>query len=477
MAAKNQTFRLRLASAILGKQKSIIPALNPVEGVNMPGSLFGGRVTDFSNKTDQIAALTGWVFAANSAIAEPAAAVEIKLFRKMKNGDREEITNHEILDLINAPNAVHTGEQLRQLHHTYMNIVGESYIYMRDIKGDDFIPARGKLPAALDIFPAHLAQFVPGRTYSDSVVRYNNFVYPSTAFIRDINPDPNDPYQGRSIVAASAAAIDTDNQMKTWNQNLFANNARPSLIFSSNEPMSDEAYDRWKQQFVDSHTGTANAYKPLLIEGGDAKPYMLSQTDLDFLESRKFSRDEILAMFKVQPGMIGLIEDVNRSNLEAGFYVNAVINVVPRVRQFVKQLNATLVSIYDPTLELDYVNPVPEDVQAKLEAATQGVDKWWTKDEVRAMYGDKPLANGIGEHIIVMAKGGGVTLEDVVGGDSAKPDTKPQNPEDPDGNGDDDLTESPTDESKSFAVVEERSNDPPHHDHDHQEGKQSSKKA
>lgn len=126
---------------------------------------------------------------------------------------------------------------------------------MRDIKGEDFIPAKNKLPAALDIFPAHLAQFVPARTYSDSVVRYNNLIYPSTAFIRDINPDPNNPYQGRSIVAASAAAIDTDNQMKTWNQNLFANNARPSLIFSSNQEMSDEAYNRWKEQFVDNHTG------------------------------------------------------------------------------------------------------------------------------------------------------------------------------------------------------------------------------
>ena len=92
----------------------------------MPGSLFGGRTSDFASKADQIAALTGWVFAANSAIAESAAAVEIKLYKKQKNGERQEITRHEILDLINAPNAVYTGEQLRQLHHTYMNIVGRA---------------------------------------------------------------------------------------------------------------------------------------------------------------------------------------------------------------------------------------------------------------------------------------------------------------------------------------------------------------
>ncbi len=66
---------------------------------------------------------------------------------------------------------------------------------------------------------------------------------------------------------------------------------------------------------------------------------MMNQQDLDFLESRKFSRDEILAMFKVSPGMLGSVENVNRANLDAGFYINAVINVVPRIRQFVRQVN------------------------------------------------------------------------------------------------------------------------------------------
>jgi capsid portal protein len=75
---------------------------------------------------------------------------------------------------------------------------------------------------------------------------------------------------------------------------------------------------------------------------------MLNQQDLDFLNSRKFSRDEILAMWRVSPGIIGAVENVNRSNLEAGFYIHAVVNIRPRIRQFVRQLNASLVSFYDP---------------------------------------------------------------------------------------------------------------------------------
>ncbi|MEA9985647.1 phage portal protein [Subtercola sp. RTI3] len=452
--AKRSPIRLRLAQAIAGRSKALIPALNPDgDGVIYPG--ISGAISGYTDKPAQLAALTGWVFAANSAIAEPSAAVELKLVRKLPDGTKIDVTSGpdmEILELIDGPNSIHTGEQMRQLHFTYMNVVGESYIFMRGLDGDPFTPERGKLPAALDIFPAHVTTFVLGETYSRSIVKFGNIEYPIASFIRDLNPDPFNPYNGRSIIAASAATINLEEQMKEWNQNMFANGARPSLIFSTDKPLDDTNYARWKEQFKDDHTGTDNAFKPLLIEGGKATPWMLNQQDLDFLESRKFSRDEILAMFKVSPGMIGSVENVNRSNLEAGFYVNAVVNVVPRVRQFVRQVNQTLVKVYDPALELEYVNPVPEDVEAKLAAALGGVDKWWTKDEVRTMYGEKPLPGGLGEHIIVMGKGA-VSLEDVLANDESTPDVDVENPEDPDKDDDDDLTEAPT---KSLTGVKKK---------------------
>jgi HK97 family phage portal protein len=414
--------RLRLAKAILGTHaKDYIPSLSSIDGFGSGGS---ARLNDYATKSEQLKANMDWCFTANNAIADPTSAVALKLYRKKKNGEREEIFEHELLDLLDAPNMAHTGEQLRHLHFTYMNFVGESYIYMR--RGDtEFIPAKGKLPYALDIFPAHQVQFKLGETYTSSTVRYAQNAYPLMSFIRDLNPDPEKPYFGRSIVRAAATTIDTDNQMKQWNRGIFANNARPGLIFSTNEVLSDEVYERWKKQFVDEHTGTDNAHKPLLIEGGDAKPYMLNPQDLDFMNSRKFSMDEILAMWRVSPGVLGMLQNANRANLDAAFYIHALINVVPRVRQFVKQLNATLVKVYDPLMELDFDNPVPEDVEAKLNAAKFGVNAWWTIDEVRAMYGDKPLPDQLGEQMIVIGKGA-VSLESVL--NPEEPATDPVDP-------------------------------------------------
>jgi HK97 family phage portal protein len=390
-----EPFRLRIAKAILGTHaKDFIPPLLN-DGFDSLGG--AGRLNEYSTKQAQLAANLGWCFAANNAIADPTAAVELKLFRIAKNGDREEVKEHELLDLIDAPNLAHTGEQLRHLHFTYMNYVGESYIYMRGLDGGDFQPAKGKLPGAMEIFPAHLVNFTLGPTYTESTVRYAGKEYPLTAFVRDLNPDPENPYYGRSIVKAAALAVDTDEQMKQWNRGVFDNGARPSMVFSTNDALSDESYTRWKEQFQDEHAGTANAHKPLLIEGGTATPYMMTPTDLDFLASREFSMKEILSMWRLSPAMLGQVENVNRSNLDAGFYVNSMINVVPRIRQFVKQLNATLVKPYDSSLELDFVNPVPEDTDAKLRQATESVNKFRTIDEVRAEYGELALPDHLGE--------------------------------------------------------------------------------
>ncbi len=396
MARAPLTQRFKQAGLIL-RGKSFIPPLPLDDGF---GGLSGSsRLNSYANKQDQLAANLGWCFAANNAIVDPTAAVELKLYKIQKDGDRVEIKQHEILDLLDAPNLAHTGEQMRHLHFTYMNYVGESYIHMLGIGATDFEPGKGKLPLAMEIFPAHLVDFKLEGRYMSSVVKYQNHEYPLTSFIRDLNPDPERPYYGRSIVRAGALAIGTDNEMKKWNENLFGQGAHPSLIFNTNEPLSDAAYERWKQQFADEHTGTENAHKPLLIEGGDAKPYMMSPTDLDFLASREFSMKEILSMWRVSPDLLGQLQSAIRSNLDGAFYMNGMINVVPRIRQFVKQLNATLIKPYDPTLELDFVNPVPEDVAAKLEEAVQSANKFRTIDEVRDMYGEQPLPDKLGEQI------------------------------------------------------------------------------
>lgn len=233
MASKKAPLRVRLAARLLGRDKVFIPHLSNT--LEFPDA--GGSVKDYRTKGEAITANIGWAFTANDSIARPTARIELKLYRKKDDGDREEVTSSPVLDLLRRPNGALTGKQLRRLHVSYMNFSGESYILM--MQGDKpFEPRSKQLPDSLHILPAHLVDFELGDTYSQSVVKFNNLEYPITSIMRDINPDPRNPYFGQSIITAAAATIDTDKQMKDWNRRFFANNARPGLIFSTKEEMS-----------------------------------------------------------------------------------------------------------------------------------------------------------------------------------------------------------------------------------------------
>lgn len=369
-------------------QKNIgyVPALPPL-------GIFNGnaRLIDYKSKHEQIQANMGWVYTANNVIAEACADVPLHLYKVNKNGEDERIFEHEIIDLLDRPNNYITGHQMNQLYYSYMNLVGESYEYLID----DGKISRRKLPLAIHILPAHMVQFSIGK--NGVSIKYNNQDYDPESIVRDLRPDPRNPYRGLGIVEASAASIDTDNQATKFNRSFFANAARPSLVFEVDQELGEKGAKRLKQEIQDLNSGAENAGRPIVAENAKVKNIMISQREMDYLASRKFTKDEILAMFRVSPAVLGMVENVNKANMEAAELYFAKYIIAPRVNQRAQTLNATLVRPYDATLELRPAQIIPEDMEAKLNLFDKGVDKFITIDEARKQYGYAPLPDNKGD--------------------------------------------------------------------------------
>ena len=170
-------------------------------------------VAEYKDKKSQLLANVGWVYAANQVIADDCSAVRLKLMHKMKDGDEEEVYSHEILDLIDDPNAIITAKQMWNLYYSYLNLTGEVYILKLDQKGQPLLETN-KLPSALFPLPSHLCEFTVGKNnWEESTVKYNGIEYPITAILRDVNPDPENIYKGMSIVRKASLTIDTDVQL------------------------------------------------------------------------------------------------------------------------------------------------------------------------------------------------------------------------------------------------------------------------
>ena len=382
------------------KSASITPTVPSMPSINQ---IYGDGLyhNEYKDKNAQVGANTGWVYLASETIADRCASVKLRLFRQMRNGDQEEVFEHEVLDLLNNPTATMTAKQLWSLYYQYLNLTGETYLLRLGRDGKPLDDVR-KLPSALMLLPSNRCQFILGDTWDSSVVRFGGNDYPISAVIRDINPDPEDMYHGMSIVRKASLTIDTDYEMKRWNNKVFKNSARPSIALEVPTELSNESYNRLRQSFDEQYVGTENAFRSIIVEGGaKINPFMMSQQDLDFLESKKFTRDEILAMFKVSPSNVGIVEDVNRANAEAQKAEFAERCVVPRLEQLCDVLNQKLLyPIYGNEYVLGYENPVADDEDRKLSIANAGVNKWFSIDEVREMYGYDPLPNGEGAQIL-----------------------------------------------------------------------------
>lgn len=127
--------------------------------------------------------------------------------------------------------------------------------------------------------------------------------------IMNFNPLEAYPYQTRgfSDIQASALAIDTDNAQSLWNWKEFENGATPGAVLSTDKDMTEEKVAEMKASWNNKFKGVNNAKKVAILTNGlKFAPASLSPKDMEYIEGKRMTRDEILAIFKVPKAVLGL---------------------------------------------------------------------------------------------------------------------------------------------------------------------------
>ena len=110
--------------------------------------------------------------------------------------------------------------------------------------------------------------------------------------------------------------------------NVFANGSTPRGVLTVDGTLSDEAYTNLKDSWHESHGTTQNANRVALLEAGvKFEPISMSPGDVQLLETRKMSREEICGLFRVPPHMIADLSRATFSNISEqniDFYKSAV---------------------------------------------------------------------------------------------------------------------------------------------------------
>lgn len=360
----------------------------------------------------------GWVYAASTHNATNVADAEVKLFTniapkvsKSRPVTRKDLTHlrtayqmkalntaqeveaHPILELMARPNEEDTLYSFMFKIDIFLELVGDAYILVEK-------NALG-IPSAMYVL---FSQYVTIQTDGQNqVTSYNygiardgkfEFSYTPEQIIHIKFFDPGDVHYGISPLEASARAQGLIDSSTTFEEALNRNMGVPAgVLHYKNQRVKEEERSEFEAKWTQKFAGVGRAGKVIVTDQDITyDPKGIAPRDMQFLNGRKWSREEIVACYGVNPAML-LNSDVNRSNMitaSINYYHNTL---KPRLKLISQTLTRGLIQrhgIDGENLFIVLWKDAPQDQdhilkKAKLLADNNAIDI----NELRVMMGQE----------------------------------------------------------------------------------------
>jgi len=278
--------------------------------------------------TSQRAMQVSTVFGCVRVLSESVGMLPCKLYEQV-DGLRKSSSDHKLYKILTtAPNNYMTAQEFWELLIACLCLRGNFYAYKVTSFGD----IHELLPIDPSAVTAKLVDYkavyeVTWKDGSKEVLDQSKIWHVRTLTLDGLN--------GLNPIAYAREAISLSLATEEHGARLFKNGAVTSGVLSTEQKLSDDAFNRLSDQFQKNHEGLTNAHKPMVLEMGlDWKPISLNQEDSQFLETRKFQRDEICAIYRVPPHLVANLDKASFNNIEnlgLGFVNYSLIPYLTRI--------------------------------------------------------------------------------------------------------------------------------------------------
>lgn len=343
------------------------------------GTVFNGRVTE--EKALGIDA----VFACVNLYARTLASMPLLLYEKTPDGKRRAV-NHPLYRLLhNEPNPNMTSHNFRKIMEASLKLWGNAYAW---IEFDNSWRVKYLWPLLPgNVFPQRSLQ--TGELFYDAVL-YNGESRRFRAYEMVHIPGLGfDGISGRSPVRQFAETMGFNLDIKSYGRKFFKNGARPSGVLQHPGSLSEEAQKRLENKFDKRYSGIENTGKTILLEEGMTYHQIgVPPEEAQFIESRKYSVEEIARIYGVPPHMIGDLEHATFSNIESQDINFAKHSIVPECVNWEQELMRKLLNDDEQAryeIEFNMEGLVRGDMESRYRAYAIG--RQWgflTADDIRA---------------------------------------------------------------------------------------------
>lgn len=246
----------------------------------------------------------GAVYACVRVLADSVAMLPLQLYGIGTDGRSSHAREHPVDRVLRVrPNSWQTPLEFKRMLMGHLALRGNAYAHI--------VRVTGKVTALVPLHPDQMqVEVQPGgglsykyRQRSGVEVLYKQS---EIMHLRNLSVDG---VRGLSPIEAAREAIGLAMQTEKHGAKLFSNAATPAGVLKHPAQLSAEAAERLKADFESRHAGADNAHRTMLLEEGLTWEKLgLTAEESQFIDSRKFQRNEIAMFFGVPPHMIGDVE-------------------------------------------------------------------------------------------------------------------------------------------------------------------------
>lgn len=249
-----------------------------------------------------------WLNLAVDIRANSVARAEFYIEEQLKNGETKEITDDPVLDLLNDPNPLMEGFNLKYIIQAWRDLVGECLILLdRDGAGNiiGLYPVSAESIHQMPSTQSPYWQLIAGTEIIQVYV--TEAIYIKSIDVQNI--------YGRGQGKAQAISDELTIHELSGKQigQYFYNNAVPPYLIGLEGAGAEQA-KRVRDDWLNKNQGWVKRYLPHFLSGKvNAVKLQAEFKDMELNELRHSEKDAIMQFFQVPPELYGKTENSNRS--------------------------------------------------------------------------------------------------------------------------------------------------------------------
>jgi HK97 family phage portal protein len=235
------------------------------------------------------------------------------------------------------------GSQLLRVTYKDLLIYGEAFWLIIQDGRDKPLSARRLHPYYMDEKTTNGQ--LTGWRYGPIAESEEAIEYKSSQVVQFKFDDPDNDIRGLSLLSSLELTVASDLFAMKFNERFFENSAHTGVIFSMKNSNKEEV-ERNREWLTQNYVGPDNAHKPVLLEGDiEIAKSVSTRQEMQFIEGRKFNRQEILSVLDIDPTKLGISEDSNRSVSKEADNTFRQENIAPLQLVVEEEINNDLILI------------------------------------------------------------------------------------------------------------------------------------